>query len=105
MTDEFAGRSEVKDVAQAVTGDIVVFRGVLLRVSNEERSSNILNVERRKAGKDKLIVERLGREMHLVEARVINLEAARAEIRDVEETFAANVGRGHAFIDRTIAII
>ena len=86
----------------ALVGRVVVPGGVLLCVSDEEGPANILNIERSKAWKDVVIVEHLRAEMNSIEVCIVDLNPGSAEICDIQETGAVDVGGGGAFVHRAV---
>src|ERR1700682_1141770 len=102
MADKLTGRSKDSNEAIAVAGDIVMSRGVLLGVGDEERAANVLHVEGREAARKPLVFEGLFAEVHALEVRVIDLDFGGAEIRDVEEAVPVDLGGSHAFVDPAV---
>ena len=95
------GSVEVKDVHIAVPGarDVVVLRRVLLREGDIQLSAQVLHVERRIAGGDARIGERLDH----VETGVEHFDVAGAEIGGVQQVGTADRSDRETFIDRPAA--
>src|SRR5919108_1457805 len=102
VANELARRSEEEHVSEPVAGNVIMPCGVLLCVSDEEGPPDVLNVERREAWKDVVIVEPLRAKTHLVEICVVDLDASFAEICDVQKTSAVDVGGGGAFVNGSV---
>src|SRR5271168_1542623 len=86
----------------ALTGHVVMLRGVLLGVGNKERSADILNVEGREVARKGVIVEQFFGDVHALEGVVVNFHSSRTEIRDVKEGLSVYDTRGGTFINRAL---
>jgi len=102
VADVPAGGCEELDEAEAVTGNVIVAGGVLLRVSDEERAADILNVEGREAVRNFLGIEGIFTEIHALERGVINFDSRTTEVRDVKKFVAIDFSGGCAFVDGTV---
>src|SRR5438552_18061036 len=102
VADVPAGGCEELDEAEAVTGNVIVAGGVLLRVSDEERAADILNVEGREAVRNFLGTEGIFTEIHALERGVINFDSRTTEVRDVKKFVAIDFSGGCAFVDGTV---
>src|SRR5438132_2017162 len=102
MADVLAGWREEFNEAKTVTGNVIVAGGVLLRVSDEERAADILNVEGREAVRNFLGIEGIFTEIHALERGVINFDSRSTEVRDVKKFVAIDFSGGCAFVDGAI---
>src|SRR5882724_1332752 len=112
MADVFAGGREDFDEAKTVTGDVIVAGGVLLGVSDEQDSADILNVEWREPARNSFSItpviaiavsfERIVAEVYGFEICVIDFHAALAEIGEIQETVAVDLAARRAFVDGAI---
>src|SRR5207248_10033960 len=89
--EEGPARAEPVDEAVALAGHVVVGRGVLFRVRDEDRAAEVLDPKGRVAGGDVRVGER-ARRAHLMEAPVEDVDAAVVEVGRVEEVAARSRG-------------
>src|SRR5213594_3458305 len=90
MADMLAGRSKDFDEPETVTCDVIMPRGVLLGVSDEESAADVLNIERSEAARNSFGFERLFTKGYWV------------EIGDVQEAVSVDLPARCAFIDGAI---
>src|SRR5258708_3192996 len=115
VADVLAAWREQLDEAEAIAADGVVPRGVLLGIGDEERASNVLNVEGSETAGDAFCtmivaaaitvavgIEGIFAEVHALEVGVVDLDFGGAEIGDVEEAVPVDLGGSHAFVDRAV---
>jgi len=95
------GREEL-DEAESSAPDRVVTRRVLLGIGDEEGSADVLHVEGSEAARNALCFESIFIKVHAIESGVVDFDFGGAEIGDVEETLAVDVGGSHAFVDRAV---
>src|SRR5258708_559765 len=95
---------------------VIMLNRVLLRVGYEQASTDVLDVEWRKAMWNAVVVERfsiegtvmvisitisIGAEIDCIKIGVVDLNVTGTEICHIEITYPLNVGRRAAFVDRT----
>src|SRR5437867_315974 len=102
MADMLAGRSKDFDEPETVTCDVIMPRGVLLGVSDEESAADVLNIERSEAARNSFSFERLFTKGYWLEIGVIDFDAGLAEIGDVQEAVSVDLPARCAFIDGAI---
>jgi len=102
MADMLAGRSKDFDEPETVTCDVIMPRGVLLGVSDEESAADVLNIERSEAARNSFGFERLFTKGYWLEIGVIDFDAGLAEIGDVQEAVSVDLPARCAFIDGAI---
>ena len=114
--DVFAGGCEDFDKTISGTGDIVVTSGILLGVGDEQRASDVLNVEWGEAWGNALgaiavvgivvaIVARVksfGEEAHAIKIGVVDFHTAGAEIGGIEVGGAVQDSDREAFVNRAV---
>src|SRR5271170_878684 len=61
----------------------IVPGGVLLGVSDEERSANVLDIIRRKVARNSVIIEQFFGDIYALESTVIDFDSSGAEVRYV----------------------
>ena len=88
--------------AIAFAGHVIMFGGILLGIRDEKSSADILDVERREAPRNRIVVEHFFRDVHRLEGIVVDFHSARAEIRDVQENLSVYESRGSAFVNRAV---
>src|SRR2546425_6227779 len=102
MADMLASGSENFDEPKTVTSDVIMPRGVLLGISDEESAANVLNIERSEAVRNFFGFERLFTKGYRLEIGVIDFDAGLAEIGDVQEAVSVDLPARCAFIDGAI---
>src|SRR5882724_3608088 len=115
VPDVLAGSREDFNETETVAGHVVVAGSVLLRIGDEKRAADVLDIERREAARDALPtavvmavtliaiwIERVFTKLNALESHVVDFHFSGTEIRDVEEAVSIDFTARHAFIDGAI---
>lgn len=113
VPDVSASGSKDFDESKPGPRDIIVFRRVLLGISDEDAAANVLNIKGREALPSTVVVavmaiiavaiavqsERIIAQVDAFEGRVVDFDFAGAEIGDVKEFVAVDLSRRCAFVN------